>query len=123
MTEYLFKEISHTVIGAALEVHGMLGPGFLEAVYERALAHEFTLRLIPFERQTALQVLYKGVEVGDYRPDFVIDHKIILEIKAVSALISGHEAQAHHYLAATGFRLAILLNFRRKSLDIKRIIR
>ncbi len=88
----MYEELSHSIIGAALDVHRMLGPGFLEAVYERALAHEFRLRQIPFERQAELQVEYKGVEIGKYYPDVVIDKKIILEIKALAALVSAHEA-------------------------------
>ncbi len=106
-----------------MEVHRTLGPGFLEAVYEHAMVHELELRQIPFERQAALRVRYKGVEVGEYRADIIVDRKIVLEIKASTVLTRAHEAQAHHYLAATGLRLALLLNFGRNSLDIKRIIR
>jgi GxxExxY protein len=112
-----------TGVGAAMEVHRTLGPGFLEAVYEAALAHEFTLRGIPFERQKELPVYYKGQLVGHYVADFVIDGQIILELKAVSALTKAHEAQAHNYLAATGLRLAILINFGAESLQQKRIVR
>lgn len=93
-----------------MEVHRILGPGFLEAVYQAALAHELTLRGIRFEQFKKLPVYYKGVLVGDYVADFVIEDKIILEIKAVSKLHPKHEAQAINYLTATGFRLAILLN-------------
>ena len=123
MTKILFKELSYKIIGAAMEVHRMLGSGFLEAVYEAALAHEFTLRGIPFERQIELPVRYKGKLVGHYVADFVVNGQIILELKAVSALTKAHEAQAHNYLAATGLRLAILLNFGAESLQQKRIVR
>jgi len=123
MTKILFKELSYKIIGAAMEVHRILGPGFLEAVYEGALAHELTLRGIPFERQRELPVYYKGQLVGHYVADFVIDGQIILELKAVSALTKAHEAQAHNYLAATCLRLAILLNFGAESLQQKRIVR
>ena len=123
MTKILFRELSYKIIGAAMEVHRVLGPGFLEAVYEAALAHELTLRGIPFERQKELPVYYKGQLVGHYVADFVIDGQIILELKAVSALTKAHEAQAHNYLAATGLRLAILLNFGADSLQQKRIVR
>lgn len=104
-------------------MHKILGPGFLEAVYQAALAHELRLRGIPFEEQVRLPVHYKGVLVGEYVADFVIDGKIILEIKSVSALNPAHEAQAHNYLAATGYRLAILLNFGSSSLQQKRIVK
>jgi GxxExxY protein len=123
MTEILFKELSYRIVGAAMEVHRTLGPGFLEAVYETALAHEFELQAIPFERQKRLSVHYKGRLVGDYVADFVVDEQIILELKAISQLTKAHEAQAHNYLSATGMSLAILLNFGTPSLQQKRIVR
>jgi GxxExxY protein len=123
MAEILFSALSYAVIGAAMEVHRVLGPGFLEAVYQAALEHELTLRGIPFERQKRLAVVYKGQIIGEYIADLVIDGKIILELKAVSKFTPAHEAQAHHYLAATGLRLAILLNFGAPSLEQKRIVR
>ena len=122
MTEILYKDLSYRIVGAAMEVHKVLGPGFLEAVYEESLAYELRLRDIPFERQKRLQVFYKGRNVGDYIADLVVDGKIILELKALSSLNKIHEVQAHNYLAATGLRLAILLNFGASSLQSKRII-
>jgi GxxExxY protein len=121
--EILFKALSYKVIGAAMEVHRTLGHGFLEAVYEAALAHELTLQNIPFERQKDLPVTYKGQPVGHYVADFVIEGEIVVELKAVSMLTKAHEAQAHNYLAATGLRLAILINFGAGSLQQKRIVR
>jgi GxxExxY protein len=123
MTEILFKQLSYRVVGAAMEVHRLLGPGFLEAVYQTALAHELTLLDIPFEEQKRLKVKYKDVVVGDYIADFVIDGKIIVELKAVSKLNSSHQAQALNYLAATGYQLAILINFGATSLQQHRVIR
>ena len=123
MTEILFKELSYAIVGAAMEVQRILGPGFLEAVYEAALAHELTLRGIRFESQRRLPVHYKDQLVGEYIADLVVEDHIILEIKAVSRLTSAHEAQAHNYLAATGLHLAILLNFGAESLQQKRIVR
>ena len=123
MTDILFKELSYKIVGAAMEVHRVLGPGFLEAVYEAALAHELTLRGIRFERQKRLPVHYKGQLIGDYVADLVVGDQIILELKAVSKLSRVHEAQAHNYLAATGLRLAILLNFGEPSLQQKRIVK
>jgi len=123
MTEILFKELSYAIVGAAMEVHRILGPGFLEAVYEAALAHELTLRGISHEIWKHLPVYYKGQLAGEYIADFVVENQIILELKAVSRLMPAHEAQAHHYLAATGLRLAILLNFGESSLQQKRIVR
>ena len=123
MTKILFKELSYAVVGAAMEVHRTLGPGFLESVYEAALAHELTLRGILFEQQKRLSVSYKGQLVGEYVADLIVDGEIILELKAVSRITPAHEAQAHNYLAATGLRLAIILNFGSASLQQKRIVR
>ena len=123
MTDILFKELSYAIIGAAMEVHRVLGPGFLEAVYESALAYELTLRGIHFERQMRLPVSYKDQLLGEYVADLVIEGQIILELKAISAISAAHEAQAHHYLAATGLKLAIILNFGAESLQQKRIVR
>ncbi len=123
MAEILFKELSYAIIGAAMEVHRILGPGFLEAVYQAALAHELTLRGIRFEQFKRLPVYYKGVLVGDYEADFVVEDKIILELKAVSAFHPKHEAQALNYLTATGFRLTILLNFGTESLQHQRVVK
>jgi len=123
MTELLYKELTFAVIGAAMEVHKILGSGFLEAVYQAALARELTLRGIPFEQQVRLPVIYKDALIGEYTADFVIDKKLIVEIKAVSAMNASHQAQAMHYLAATGYRLALLINFGTGSLQHRRVIR
>ena len=123
MPEILYKELSYQIVGAAMEVHRVLGPGFFEAVYEAALAHELSSRDIRFERQKRLPVYYKGQLAGDYVADLVVEDQVILELKAISKFDSVHEAQAHNYLAATGLRLAILLNFGASSLQQKRIVR
>ena len=119
----LYEEISRIVIGAAMEVHKILGPGSLESVYEHALALELKAQGMSFERQVPIIVLYKQAQIGEYRADFLVDGEIILEIKATSALMPEHQSQALHYLAATGLRLALLFNFGSKSLQFKRIIR
>jgi len=106
-----------------MEVHRILGLGFLEAVYQAALAHELAQRGIPFERFKKLPVDYKGVLVGDYEADFVIDRKFILEIKAVERFHPRYQAQALNYLTATGFQLVILINFGGDSLQQKRIVK
>jgi GxxExxY protein len=123
MAELLCKELTFAIIGAAMEVHRLLGPGFLEAVYQKALARELRDRDIPFQEQVHLPIIYKGDLVGDYIADFVIDGKIIVEIKAVSRHNSAHQAQAIHYLTATGLRLALLLNFGAVSLQHHRVIK
>ena len=123
MAELLYKELTFAVLAAAMEVHSILGPGFLEAVYQLALERELTIRGIPFERQARLPVHYKDILVGEYVADFIVDGKLIVEIKAVSNFNSQHQAQAMHYLAATGCRLALLLNFGTGSLEHRRVIK
>ena len=123
MVELIYKELTFSVIGAAMEVHRILGPGFLEAVYQVALERELTLRGVPFERQVKLPVIYKDILVGEYFADVVIDKKFVVEIKAVSKFNASHQAQAMHYLAATGLRLALLLNFGTGSLEHRRLIK
>lgn len=121
-TELLYKDLSYQIMGAAFEVHGQLRPGFLEAVYENALAIELNLRGIKFERQVHLPVKYKGRLVGNYVADIVVENKVILELKVVRSLNDAHKAQAINYLAATGLKLAILLNFAQRSLQYSRVI-
>ncbi len=123
MVELLYKELTFAVIGAAMEVHRILGSGFLESVYQVSLERELTLRGIMFERKVKLPVTYKDILVGEYEADLVIDGKFIVEIKSVSKFNASHQAQAMHYLAATGLRLALLLNFGTGSLEHRRVIK
>ena len=104
-------DLARAVIGAAIEVHRELGPGFPEIVYEAALAVELDVRHVPFVRQYAMKVAYKGIVVGEGRADFLVRERLIVEIKAVSALAPVHEAQVVAYLKATGISLGLLLNF------------
>ena len=104
-------ELAHGVIGAAIEVHRHLGPGFLEGVYEEALAIEFRLRGLPFERQKLITVGYKEVAVGEGKLDFLVDDRLIVELKAVEALSAIHKAQVISYLRATRLHLGLLINF------------
>jgi len=91
--EFLYKELTYAVIGAAIEVHRVLGPGFLEKVYENALTHELALRKINYRQQAELQVMYKGTVVGLYIADLVIEDKLIVELKAEKMLTKIDEAQ------------------------------
>lgn len=107
-----YKEESYNVVGAAMHVYNVLGTGFLEAVYQEALAVELTKRGIPFEREKELTITYEGVKLQQtYRTDFVCYGKIIVELKAVSAIEDIHRAQVHNYLKATGCKLGLLVNF------------
>ena len=118
----LYDDLSRAIIDAAIEVHWHLGSGYLESVYENALAKELTARNIKFERQEPLEVIYKGEAMGKFRPDILVERKIVVEIKAVTHFVHAHEAKAIHYLTATGMRLALLLNFGTPRLGIKRVI-
>jgi GxxExxY protein len=107
----LYAELSHSIVGAAIDVHRHLGPGQLESVYERALAHELGLRGIAYWRQVPIELEYKACEVGTFVADLIVDGKIIVELKAVAELQSVHVAQLLGYLRATELRLGLLINF------------
>ena len=116
-------ERTYKIIGAALEVHKVLGCGFLEAVYQEALDKEFGIQDIPFRSQPTVEILYKGKPLAKtYQPDFVCFDEVILEIKALGALSGIEEAQLINYLKATGLRVGLLINFGAKSLEYKRLI-
>jgi len=111
------------ILGAAIEVHRTLGPGFLEAVYHEALAIEFGGRGVPFAREVELPVFYKGQQLAcHYRADFVCFDSVIVEIKALSAIGNLEIAQVLNYLKATGYERALLLNFGATRLDFKRLV-
>ena len=107
----LTDDLAHRVIGAAIEVHRHLGPGYLESVYEEALALELGLRGIAFERQKPIGVAYKGHAVGESRLDLLVGGCLVVELKAVEALAPIHQAQVISYLKATGLKLGLLINF------------
>jgi GxxExxY protein len=120
--DLLYKELSYALVGAAMEVHRLLGAGFPEAVYGTAFGYELQQRLIPFTREVPLCVRYKDQIVGEFKADFVVDQKIICELKAASGLHVAHSAQALHYLRATGLQLALVLNFGGEKLEFRRVI-
>ncbi len=103
--------LARAVIGAAIDVHRGLGPGYQEAVYEDALAVEFSLRNISFARQYSTSICYKGQQVGAGKIDFLVGDRLVVELKAVESLLPLHLAQVISYLKATGSRLGLLLNF------------
>ena len=116
--------LARAVIGAAIEVHRHLGPGFLESVYEESLSVELELRGIPFTRQQPVSVNYKGQAVGEGRLDILVDNQLIVELKAIEAFDSIHIAQVISYLKTTGYPLGLLINFNVPVLKdgIKRVI-
>ena len=118
----IHRELSYQVMKAVFEVHNALGPGFLESLYEEALAHELEPRNITFERQKAFTVSYKDRVVGTHRLDLVIDGKIALELKAVSSLTDVFKQQTLSYLRAADLRLGILINFGASRVESTRIV-
>ena len=119
----LFMEdeaLTAKIIGCAMKVHTTLGPGYLESVYENALAHELGKAGLGVERQRPIHVLYDGVVVGDFLADILVEGRLIVENKAVQALIQAHEVQLVSYLTATGIDIGLLLNFGASSLQYKR---
>jgi GxxExxY protein len=120
--EIIYRELSYQIMQAVFEVHNTLGPGFLETIYEEALAQELIIRLIPFERQKEVIVNYKGRAIGLHRLDLIIDDKILLELKAVSTLMDVFKQQTLSYLKATGLKLGILINFGSSRVEYIRIV-
>ncbi len=108
----LAESLTERVIGLAMEIHRHTGPGLLESVHEQCLCYEFQRAGLPFERQVAIPVTYKGVAVGDgFRADIVVDRQVILEIKAATAILPAHEAQLQTYLRMSGIRVGLIFNF------------
>ena len=119
----IFEEETYAIIGAAMDVHKELGNGFLEAVYQEALAIEFVNRKIHVKRESPLKIHYKNRQLSKvYIADFICYDKIIVELKAVSHLSVEHEAQLLNYLKATKLKLGLLINFGAKSLEHKRMV-
>jgi GxxExxY protein len=118
------RDITHAVIGAAIEVHRVLGPGLFESIYEEALAIELALRSVPFRRQVSVDVEYKGRSVGQARLDMIVADSLVVELKAVEHLAPIHTAQVISYLRATGLRHGLLITFNVPALrlGIKRVI-
>jgi len=120
--EFLHKDLTGEIIGAAMDVHSTLGCGFLESVYEEALSVEFGIRKISFEKQKPLDVFYKGKKVKQFMCDFLVANAVLVELKATKELTEADLAQLLNYLKATNLRLGLLLNFGASSLQYKRVI-
>ena len=122
---YPDADLTNVIIESAIEVHRHLGPGLLESVYEHCLCHEFEVKNIPYERQKALPVTYKGLDLDcGYRIDVVVFGKIVLELKSVDVLLAIHEAQLLTYLKLSGLKTGLLINFNSRLLKdgIKRMV-
>ena len=123
MKKIIFQEESYNIIRACISVHKELGCGFLEAVYQEALAIEFRNYGIPFNQEKSLDIYFRNTKLNKkYMADFICYDKIILELKAMSKITTEHEAQLLNYLKATGLKLGILINFGQISLTYKRLV-
>jgi GxxExxY protein len=116
------NDITYAINGAVFEVNNILGPGFLEKVYENALLVELKSRGLKAENQVPINVTYKNEAVGDYFADIIVEDTVIVEIKTVERLDSIHEAQLLNYLKATGLHVGLLVNFKHQKADIKRMV-
>ena len=122
-TELRHREITDVIIAAAIAVHRELGPGFLESIYEQALAVEFALRGIAFVRQKPIPLFYRDHQIGEHRLDFLVEDKIVVELKAVEALENVHFAIVRSYLKAAGLADGLIVNFSTMPLTVKRVRR
>jgi GxxExxY protein len=116
------NDLSRLVIGSAFTVLNTLGAGFLEKVYENALAYELREAGLSVAQQSGIRVLYKDIIVGDYFVDLLVDNMLLIELKTVKTLDDTHRMQCINYLKATGLPLCLLLNFGKPRLEIKRVV-
>ena len=117
----LYADLTDRIIACAIRVHKTLGPGFLESVYENALAIEFELTGIPFRRQVQVPLMYAGRHVGTHRLDMLVDEKVIVELKAKDEVCEADKATTLSYLTATGRSLALIINFGKPRIEVKRL--
>ena len=115
------NKLTEKIIGLAIKVHKKLDPGFVERIYEKALAYEFKKANINFREQVDIKVKYEDIELGYQRVDFIVE-EVIVELKSVSEISEIHEAQLLSYLKATNKKVGLILNFAKKKLDIKRMV-
>ena|SRR3989338_9749571 len=121
-TEYLYKDLTYKIIGCLYEVHKELGSVHKEIIYHKALALELKNRNISFTEEKAIDVRYKGIRIGVYKPDFIIDDKVILEIKVVPVLTRAIQDQVYYYVRGTKYKLVLLANFGTSKVGVKRLI-
>lgn len=119
---YAFETLTETVIGCAFKVSNTMGVGFLEKVYENALAHEIRKVGLTVDQQAPVEVRYDGVVVGEYVVDLIVENQVVIELKHAKALNDAHLAQSLNYLKATGKPLALLVNFGTQRIQVKRVV-
>lgn len=117
-----WNEVTRAIIGCSYTVANTLGPGFLERVYENALAHELRSAGLAVEQQKALKVYYRDIMVGEYTADLLIEGLVVVELKAVREFDDIHLAQCLNYLKATGLKVGLLINFGTRKVQIKRVV-
>ncbi len=120
--DLIYKELAYKVVGCFYEIYNKIGPGFKELIYHSAISIEFDLQNIPYEEEKRIAIKYKDKIAGYYTPDFVIDKKILVEIKAVDAMPKLYETQLYFYLKGTNYKLGYLVNFGAYKIDIRRRI-
>lgn len=118
----LHSDITHSIIGAAMEVHKILGAGFLESVYAESFACKLGFRKINFQRQKTIDVIYKKIKVKQFCCDFIIEDTVLVELKAIKKISEIEQAQIINYLKATGLKIGLLINFGAISLEYKRFM-
>ena len=120
--DFIYKDLTYKIIGCAMEVHKVIGVGFLESVYEAALKVEFSESNLPFKSQVEFPVIYKNENIKTFICDMVIDNKVIIELKATKQITDIERAQLLNYLKVTKLRVGLLINFGKQSLQYERII-
>lgn len=120
--KYKYSELTSKIIGCAMEVHKLLGNGFQEVIYQRALAKELNLQNVEFAREFEMPVIYKDEQIGTRRVDFLVNDVVSVELKAIIQLEDVHLAQALNYLEAYNIEVGLLINFGSKSLQFKRLV-
>ncbi len=121
-TDYIYKDLTYKIIGILYEVHKELGAVHKEIIYHKAVAIALDNRKIPFSEEKSIDVKYKGKKIGVYRPDFIIDDKVILEIKVAPAITKAMRDQVYYYAKGTRYKLVLLANFGTSKVGIKRLI-
>ncbi len=119
--ENLIDQLTHKIIGCAMQVHSTLGNGFQEVIYQRALAIELSFQKLSFEREKEMPIFYRGEQIGTRRVDFFVEEQVMVELKAVEKLEGVHKAQAINYLEAYNMANGLLINFGNLSLEFKRV--
>ena len=120
--DYIYKDLTYKIIGAIYNVHRELGSVHKEIIYHKAIAIEFSEKEIPFVEEKPIDVKYKGKKIGVYKPDFIIDDKVILEVKVAPAITKAMRDQVYYYVKGTKYKLVLLANFGTSKVGIKRLI-